>query len=99
MLSLIPSLKYSELGSLLALTKGSTASESIASLRVRKTVNHVPNASSAAKTSEPAPRIAFLRHHGLAPAAGTTPLSAATRAESVSRFRRCKSARRSEALW
>lgn len=48
-LSVMPSLKYSVLGSALPLVKGNTANESIASPPVRVTANHFANASSAAK--------------------------------------------------
>jgi hypothetical protein len=64
-LSVIPSLKYSVFGSALTLTKGSTATESMASPRARKTANQVPSASSAASTRLAIPRPVLPRHHVL----------------------------------
>src|SRR2546425_7166327 len=66
----------------------------------RDQVSHAaPMASSAASATPPSASAALPRHHGRADSPATSPPTAASRADSVSRFSRFKSARNSAALW
>src|SRR5215472_2121545 len=60
-LSAIPSLRYSVLGSPLALTKGSTARESMDLAGARKKVNHAATESSAARVTPTVASATLLR--------------------------------------
>src|SRR5262249_8689171 len=96
-LSVMPSLRYSVLGSELEFTKGSTASDSIAGPpRSPENANH-PATARTPTTTAAAAQAALLRSQRQFFADGP-PARTAARFDSVSRLNRARSARRSDAL-